>query len=110
MTFSTGNYNSTRYLLIGKMAFLGPLPLSTIEERSGVYIVACPVSNGQYKLIDVGESENISRRLNGHEREDCWKERCKDYKFFVQYCSEEDRMKIEHELRKDRNDHLCGER
>ena len=58
------------------------------DERSGVYVIlGRPVGNEtsdktvsyndeEWRVLDVGESGNISSRLKNHDREECWKDEC----------------------------------
>ena len=53
--------------------FEGPFTTtSTIKKSSGVYVILCDETT-----IDVGESDDLKYRLDNHDREDCWNEKCK---------------------------------
>lgn len=53
-------------------AFTAP---GKLEARSGVYVIWCKTGEN-WKVIDVGESHDVRARVLGHDRKDCWKEKC----------------------------------
>jgi len=82
---------------------------SSIKNESGVYAIH-DHNNEKYYIIDVGESGEIASRLDNHEREDCWnKEKNGNLTFSALYVTEQEREKIEQEIRSQYNV-PCGER
>ena len=83
--------------------FEGPYKRSsTLENRSGVYLILKEVSKNRFRPIYVGESKHVRTRVtNNHEREDCWeKNNFTDYA--VHYITGEDnRLAIESEIKKE---------
>lgn len=74
-----------------------------LQDKSGIYAILC-LSDEKYRVIDVGESSQVKTRIEGHDREACWKKHCKGmiiyavhYTPFVQQAG---RREIEQELRK----------
>lgn len=60
-------------LNIGPYSFTGPYdPRGGFPSLPGVYVPACQSSTSQYRLIDVGETEDFSARLPNHDRAMCW--------------------------------------
>jgi hypothetical protein len=52
-----------------------------IKSQAGVYVIWCQ-TGGSWKVLDVGESEDVKARLSNHERATCWRKYCTD---FLQY-------------------------
>lgn len=94
------------------ITFQGPGPLKNIfKNKSGVYVVLTRTLEGRYKILDVGESENIWERINSHERKTCWKRNAQFggfISFAVFYCDERSRMIIEKKIRNGYKP-VCGE-
>jgi len=44
-----------------------------LRNAAGIYVVLDQRSNGNWTIIDVGESEDIRSRIENHDREGCWK-------------------------------------
>ena len=90
---------------IGNYSFVGPL-LSTneIEDRSGIYAVLHNTGNGNYKVIDVGESAGVKSRLDSHDRKPCWLKHCSPIPYYAVHYTpnqhQSGRMDIEQELRR----------
>ena len=86
-------------------------PYSTpdlLANRAGVYAVLC-LSNGNYTVIDIGESGNVRERLQTHDRKDCWGKNCEGTLYYAAHYNAENRHTIEQFLRKTFNP-PCGER
>ena len=61
---------------IGSYTFEGPdTSTSNLQDRSGIYAIHC-YRDGQYYLIDVGESAQVKTRVENHDRADCWSRHC----------------------------------
>lgn len=97
---------------LGGYTFEGPYnSTSHLQDRSGVYAVLTS-SNGQnFTVLDIGESATVKSRLEGHDREDCWRRNRSGLLYWaVHYTPSQQqsgRMKIEQELR-DRYRPVCG--
>jgi hypothetical protein len=48
---------------------------ATLQDKSGVYAILCLIGK-EYKVIDIGESSQVKTRIEGHDRESCWKKHC----------------------------------
>ncbi len=46
-----------------------------LQAMAGVYVVWCK-TNDVWKVIDVGQSDDVRQRLAQHGREGCWKGDC----------------------------------
>jgi hypothetical protein len=97
-----------------------------LKNRSAVYTIFCQVSNKDKKgkrskksirciLIDVGESGKVKKRIENHDRKECWKKISKKLGGtlccavkYTQYKRRPGRQKIEKDIRK--NIHRLGGR
>lgn len=81
-----------------------------LEDKSGVYAILCK-ENGEYTLIDVGESREVKTRVENHDRQDCWSQHCQgELVVSVYYTPNKQkvgRTEIEQEIR-DEYDPSCG--
>jgi hypothetical protein len=46
-----------------------------LRSQAGVYVVWCQTRE-IWKVLDVGESEDVKARLSNHERATCWRSHC----------------------------------
>ena len=46
-----------------------------LREAAGVYVVWCE-AEGIWRILDVGQSENVVNRTRNHDRADCWSRNC----------------------------------
>jgi hypothetical protein len=88
---------------LGKYSFTGPVEsIDKVKNRPGVYAVVCKV-DGEYFLIDVGESSRLRTRIENHIKRDCWTENCKGqlavYVHYTLFIKQPGRLLIEKELR-----------
>lgn len=86
---------------IGKHNFEGPFrDPATLRDQSGVYAVLGGNGENSWKIVDIGESEQIRSRVSNHDRADCWnRNRGNGLAYAAYYCNERERMRIEQELR-----------
>lgn len=48
-----------------------------LESRPGVYVIWCrPVDAAAWKVLDVGESEDVKSSVINHEKKEQWKNNC----------------------------------
>lgn len=85
--------------------FQGPYADSTLlRDVAGVYVVAC-ARDGDYYLIDVGQSASVKSSVGCHEASDAWRRDCRiggTLLFFALYLpqmQQAGRKNIESELR-----------
>lgn len=81
--------------------FTGPHPnAKSLPAKSGVYVITRQLTNGSYKIIDVGESRNISERIQSHDRMNQWN-MASNSSFNVWTClaDQNQRMIIERDIR-----------
>jgi hypothetical protein len=88
---------------LGKYQFEGPYTsVNSLDDRSGVYAILC--YNGQYRVIDIGESAEVKTRVTNHDRQGCWTRNCTSTLayavYYTSYLQQSGRMAIEQELRK----------
>lgn len=101
MTIKIGNYN-----------FEVPYTSTDdLKNQSGVYVLLGKNSSNQnWSVVDIGESMQVKERVENHDRSDCWKRQgYSTLAAAVYYCNEQQRMRIEQELRSQFN-LPCGER
>ncbi len=79
------------------------------KQVPAVYV---PLDRGieKYRVVDVGETDNLKERLTNHERRPCWEKNCRGRVFISAKVerSETIRQEIENEIRKEYNP-PCGE-
>ena len=88
---------------LGKYSFTGPVAsIDKIKDKSGIYAIVCKV-NGEYFVIDVGESSKLRTRIENHDQKDCWTKNCNGqltiYVHYTTFLKQKGRILIEHELR-----------
>jgi len=96
-----------------KYNFEGPYSnTGSLEDRSGVYVILCE-KNGELYLIDVGESSEVKRRVDTHDRKECWEKNCSgtlEYAvYYIEHGKKSSRVEIEQDIR-DNYDIPCGKR
>ncbi len=101
-------------ITIAGYSFDGPYSSTiSLEDRSGVYAILCKKDNGNYGLVDVGESATVKTRVETHGRKPCWSRNCNStQKFAVLYTphlQQPGRVEIEQKIRAQYNP-TCGER
>ncbi len=84
----------------------------SLEELPGVYVIWCKFLEN-WNVLDVGESDDVRRRVCNHDREDCWKRNCSGTIYFsAMYLpgyTEDERRRIESYIRSQTNP-PCGDR
>jgi predicted GIY-YIG superfamily endonuclease len=91
----------------------GPYPIdqaNKLKNRPGVYVILCQDSSSS-GVIDVGQSDDVRKRVTNHDRKDCWRKHCQgSLKVAATYIKDEQqRLDREKEIRQ----HCklpCGER
>ena len=107
---SIGNVSMS--IKIGNYNFEGPYTSTTnLKNQSGLYaILGRKSENQKWNVIDIGESSQVKERVDNHDRSDCWnRQGYSTIAAAVYYCNEQERMRIEKELRSHFNP-PCGER
>jgi hypothetical protein len=89
---------------LGYYSFSGPFTsIDEIKDRSGVYAIVCSL-DGEYFLLDVGESLKLRTRIENHDKKDCWIKNCNGkltiYAHYTPFLKQQGRILIEQELRK----------
>ena len=57
---------------IGNYSFEGPYNRTdSLQNRSGIYVILGKNPNGNYHVVDVGESALVKDRIENHDRKPC---------------------------------------
>ena len=88
---------------IGGYDFDGPFKSTDpIEDKSGIYAVLY-YKEGKCYLLDVGESSEMKKRLEDHDRKECWEKNSEgaiEYSvYYTPELKEEERKEIETKIR-----------
>jgi len=88
---------------IGGYDFDGPFKSTDpIEDKSGIYAVL-HYKEGKCYLLDVGESSEMKKRLEDHDRKECWEKNSEgaiEYSvYYTPELKEEERKEIETKIR-----------
>ena len=92
--------------------FDGPyLSPSTLDPKAGIYVIWCN-HHDKWRVLDVGQSENVRERCQNHERTDCWEKNChiENIRYSAHYMrddSEKFRNQVERDIRSQANPR-CG--
>jgi hypothetical protein len=63
-------------ITVGPYTFDGPhKSTDSLVDGAGVYAIHC-YRDQRYYLVDVGESATVRTRVEGHDRQDCWRRNC----------------------------------
>ena len=94
----------------------GPYPIAQadkLKNEPGVYVILCQDSpSSRSRVIDVGQSDDVRKRVTNHDRKDCWSKHChqESLKVAATYIKDEqERLDLEKKIRQRRKP-LCGER
>jgi hypothetical protein len=60
---------------------------TNVPDEEGIYMIICGRRSTQegkwdtssYKLLYIGEANNVRSRIDGHEKWPCWKQNCSNY-------------------------------
>ena len=100
-------------IMVGPYTFEGPFTtVDEFKEHPGLYAIHC-YKDDRYYLIDVGQSATLKSCLAHHDRKTCWRHNCRnELSFAIHYTpalSEEERVRIEHVIRKQYITIPCGD-
>ena len=102
---------------IGEKTFVCvKLSEADFTDIAAVYVILCVKQDGNWTVLDVGQSGQVGSRIDDHDREECWDRNCPSKNIWVcvyqmpssQY-TREDRERFEAQLR-DQYQPLCGKR
>lgn len=86
------------------------------KDVAAIYVILCVDKEGQWKVLDVGQTGQLGERIDDHDRRACWKRNCLSDNIWV--CvypmpstkfSKEDRLALEKKLRQ-KYSPPCGKR
>jgi len=107
---------ATQVTIGGKAFSCVRLSEANFDDIAAVYVILCVSSDGSSTVLDVGQSGELGDRINTHDRETCWKEKCPNNNVWVcvypmpsSQHSRQDREQLEAYLR-DKYDPPCGKR
>ena len=86
----------------------------SLKDNSGVYVILTrPDAASKWTVIDVGESATVKKRVEDHERKDCWTRHSKGVigysPYYMPHKQQSGRMEVEQEIRDEYNP-PCGKR
>jgi excinuclease UvrABC nuclease subunit len=108
------NMNMDKIKLAGRTFEDGPYPITQadkLKNEPGVYVILCQDSSTR-RVIDVGQSDDVRKRVTNHDRKDCWSKHCRQesLKVAATYIKDEqERLELEEEIR-EKEQPPCGER
>jgi predicted GIY-YIG superfamily endonuclease len=82
----------------------GPYPIdqaNKLKNVPGVYVILCQDSSSS-RVIDVGQSDDVRKRVTNHDRKDCWRKHCRQESLKVaatHISDEQQRLSLEEEIR-----------
>ena len=89
------------------IAFNGPYNVDTTDFNSipGVYVI----SDSSFRPIDVGQTEDLRRRMSSHDRYECWARSStgRPLLYFYHIPNERERLELESAIRS-RFPFVCG--
>jgi hypothetical protein len=75
-------------------------------DIAAIYAVLCVAQDGNWIVLDIGQSGELGKRINDHDRMQCWIEKCSNKNVWVcvhrmpsDKFSKEDRLELEKYLR-----------
>ena len=85
---------------------------NSLSNKPGIYVIWCK-ENESWKVLDVGESEDVRKRVCNHDRYKCWQEHCNSTIYYsatyTPELDEDERKNIEKTIR-EVTDPPCGDR
>jgi hypothetical protein len=98
---------------VGQYDFDGPFTQTeSLWDRAGIYVILCQ-SSGPWNVVDVGESDTVKSRVEGHDRKGCWKRSCSGTlgyaALYTPNWTDAQRRQVEQAIRQQYNP-PCGER
>jgi hypothetical protein len=107
---------ATNLKIGGKTFVCVKLSEANFTDIAAVYVILCVDENGQWTVLDIGQSGQVGSRIDDHDRKDCWRRNCASNNIWVCVYSmplpqntKQDREKIEAMLRSQYNP-PCGKR
>ena len=65
-------------ITVGRYSFEGPFTdVGWLQRSQGVYAILCQAWVGSPTVLDIGESEDVRQRVEGHDRKSCWQRNCR---------------------------------
>jgi hypothetical protein len=88
---------------INDLEFYGPVrSTDELQDDPGIYAILGEIDQ-KYYIIDVGESETVKTRTEGHDRKDCWGRKSRGDVFYAALYmpdkQQDERSSIEEEIR-----------
>lgn len=88
---------------LGEYSLTGPIAsIDKLKDRSGVYAMICK-ADGEYFVIDIGESSKLRTRIENYDKKDCWIKSCNGqlliFVHYTPFLHQQRRIHIEQGLR-----------
>lgn len=69
---------ATELTIGGKSFACVKLSEADFKDVAAIYVVICVDAQGQWTVLDVGQSGQVGTRIDDHDRRDCWTRNCKN--------------------------------
>ena len=107
----------TANVTIGGLPFVCVrLANADFADVAAIYVILCVAQDGNWTVLDVGQSGELGTRIDSHDSQGCWSRNCPSGNIWVcvyhmpsNKYTKEDRMKLEKTLR-DQYNPSCGKR
>lgn len=53
-----------------------PLAETDFSDVAAIYVILCVTQDGNWTVLDVGQSDRVGSRIDWHDRKGCWKRNC----------------------------------
>jgi len=86
------------------------------KDIAAIYVIICVDKNGDWEVLDVGQTGELGDRIDSHDRQKCWGNNCPNKNIWVcaytmpsSKYTKQDRLDVEQKLR-DKYNTPCGKR
>jgi len=60
-----------------------PLAEADFADVAAIYVILCVAQDGNWTVLDVGQSGQVGSRIDDHDRKDCWDRNCPSKNIWV---------------------------
>jgi len=100
---------------------IGALPFQCVKlseadfrDIAAIYVILCVDKDGNWTVLDIGQTGELGERIDTHDRKKCWAEKCPNnniwvcvYKMPSDNYTKQDRLNLEKKIRNQYNP-PCG--
>jgi hypothetical protein len=86
------------------------------SDIAAIYVILCVEQNGNWTVLDIGQTGELGERIDNHDRKQCWIDKCPNknvwvciYKMPSNSYTKQNRLDLEKRLR-DQYNPPCGKR